>query len=1014
MTSEVKAINYDEIRRNYPQIPEKIVDKVEKIGAENKFLKDQKGNEVLDRNGFKISVKPDLYKIIQKLDKLNEAKATSLKYSSKYSSNQRCNTSSVADFRFGGWWALQTTFGAYSMTAVQQSTQNATIQTKDSYIYIDVTTNPVTIFSTYYNDVYPQFLPNFFNPAPIQLPPVSGATSVNQFLVYNNDQTKLVSPWNPPLTGPVDPIQSISMGPTIHLIDDQTLHVYPFLNNNYSGIVDFPSASIFKKMKQPPSDTSLLNWNNPLNIFSFYVADQRYQNLSLNPYTKANNYIGEKAEEEFLCKIKSKKGITVSVPLRKIRITNTTNYNDALIGNDKWTSIYTGCPIKDKGIFVPITPGCTPIISGATGLLSVLNGTYPNGVGVLNNGGDATLKSRFDDIGCGGSMNDYFNCFLLNLDTTNLSSMADINGLIKLPTGIKVTVTYHISSESEYPEMMSAIRAYYYLVIRTSTHTTIRGYHPPNSARLFNTFSELRTALANGTASQNPRDNGPRYGYPLYNQYYHNWYDYGLSTGNFINVQWPLTWNNPSLEYDVAVGNYLTNVRVLYFAIQGTLESDQPDPAVSYGYLPIIPGSGRATFVSKLLTADVTTVPGLITPNGPNGDPVPAGYQTLGDWGSDFGNANAYFVGTINPILTSGKVIGYFRVTDCLFIDFPGAAMASGVYAPENPNTSTNPRIWRESLSAVYAPIFQWFNEIGCESLIIDWVDNAGGLIEIPFAISEFLGSDRIFLSNHTTPKDPCKPIISSESKELKIIEDAFNKNTKSYNCYTSLNEKYYPNSVFRGTNINPKYVTFLTDYNSISSGDQGPNLFVGNKNDGNLGCNTFCRLLGCVEGREFSFSSEILQPPYNINPAYSSENLIDPSGNPAIPFAYIRDNGANLYGWGKKQISTLRQHNGILPLPNPIKGTSKKYNNSMPFSGESLVFPDFGYNPPIRPPIPGWTNLHSYPPNQNDQSTWQFTYLDGAILTLMNPQYYFFSYEFEKLKRNDSKLSLKQKCKSK
>ena len=37
-----------------------------------------------------------------------------------------------------------------------------------------------------------------------------------------------------------------------------------------------------------------------------------------------------------------------------------------------------------------------------------------------------------------------------------------------------------------------------------------KAYHPKNTAKLYDTFAALRTDLAIGNASQNPRDNGIR------------------------------------------------------------------------------------------------------------------------------------------------------------------------------------------------------------------------------------------------------------------------------------------------------------------------------------------------------------------------------------------------------------------------------------------------------------------------------------------------------------------------
>src|ERR1041384_5153133 len=75
-----------------------------------------------------------------------------------------------------------------------------------------------------------------------------------------------------------------------------------------------------------------------------------------------------------------------------------------------------------------------------------------------------------------------------------------------------------------------------------------------------------------------------------------------------------------------------------------------------------------------------------------------------------------------------------------------------GVYAPENPNTSQNPRIFRESLSTVYSKMMQWFNSIGCEAIIIDQVGNLGGEPDM-LSIAEFMGSDRQLYSTYNVFK---------------------------------------------------------------------------------------------------------------------------------------------------------------------------------------------------------------------------------------------------------------------
>src|SRR5204863_211181 len=88
-----------------------------------------------------------------------------------------------------------------------------------------------------------------------------------------------------------------------------------------------------------------------------------------------------------------------TTPLRKIRITNTAYYATIGIPNDTWTTIYTGNPEIDEGIFSCVTPGSNVTIEGATAALSILNGTYRNGIGLLNAGTNLGLKSSFVDKG---------------------------------------------------------------------------------------------------------------------------------------------------------------------------------------------------------------------------------------------------------------------------------------------------------------------------------------------------------------------------------------------------------------------------------------------------------------------------------------------------------------------------------------------------------------------------------------------------------------------------------------
>ena len=216
---------------------------------------------------------------------------------------------------------------------------------------------------------------------------------------------------------------------------------------------------------------------------------------------------------------------------------------------------------------------------------------------------------------------------------------------------------------------------------------------------------------------------------------------------NMVNCPYPVNYYNRLFRYDTALGNYLVNVHNLVFTIRGVLEPDQPDPVTTLSY-PFIrdPSAGRAHFEGLVVPANV--VNGVIRPN------IPPNYASMGSYHDDTLNLNAHYFGQINPALTGGKIIGYLYKRDSRFMD-PNVYMDSrGVYAPENPNTSQNPRIFRESLSAVYSKMMQWFNSIGCEAIIIDQAGNLGGEPDV-LSIAEFMGSDRQLYFTYNAFKDP-------------------------------------------------------------------------------------------------------------------------------------------------------------------------------------------------------------------------------------------------------------------
>lgn len=908
--------------------------------------------------------------LLVSLELLPQVQAVSPTTDEAWAPNNAESSYNFNNSKFHGWWR-STMIGA--MNGFAAGGPSSALQ--DQYIYIDTSVYPVRVFTTYGTDRFPRVQPDAFDPHPIPLPRVPGVSTANSYLYKGPN--KLVNGYNPPFGGSFAPILSLINGATLKLLDDQTISAFKYFNYHYAGQTTLAGLAIYKKMQHPPTDTSGLDWNNPVNLFKYYTSANTFANLSTSQRTGALNYVGKKSATDLTNRFLNG-AFTTKTPLRKVRVTNTAYYATIGIPNDAWTTIYTGDPETDQGIFSYVTPGSNVTIEGATGALSILNGTYRNGIGLLNAGANLYLKSGFVDKGPHGSYNDLFNSFLLNLDTSSLQSLADpATGWINLPPGIAVTVNHSISPNSTYAEFCAASAAWFYAVFGTATHVERTIYTEPGSCRLINTFDNLQNALRNGSANRSFGDS-VRYGQPFVSWYYHNFFDYrdvisGLGieeTGglqNMVNCPYPVNYYNRSFQYDVSLGNYLVNVHNLVFTIRGVLEPDQPnptDPVIGIGY-PFIrdPSAGRAHFEGLVIPANV--VNGVIQPN------VPRNYATMGPYHDNALNLNAHYFGQINPALTGGKVIGYLYKRDSKFMDPHSYMDSRGVYAPENPNTSQNPRIFRESLSTVYSKMMQWFNSIGCEAIIIDETGNLGGEPDV-LSIAEFMGSNRqlyftynVFKGKQRQPRN----YLRSDT-----VAQAAGHFQGSQYLDVSLNEKVYPGSVFKGTKV-----VFVSDIFARSAGDIAPNYFIGDgERAGDLGNGTQASIVGCLDGREFSFISVANSFPSNTNPTSASKNLFDKQGKPVSPFTFNMDWGGYFLRYSDKRLSMLRQNLQVKPVRTPYLGASG--SNALPISFEQTVFPDFGFTPMTRPFIPGWTTLHPRAPTPSDPTTWTYLYLDAAI----------------------------------
>jgi hypothetical protein len=268
--------------------------------------------------------------------------------------------------------------------------------------------------------------------------------------------------------------------------------------------------------------------------------------------------------------------------------------------------------------------------------------------------------------------------------------------------------------------------------------------------------------------------------------------------------------------------------------------------------------------------------------------------------------------------------------------------------------------------------MMQWFNSIGCEAIIIDQTGNLGGEPDV-LSIAEFIGSNRQLYFTYNVFKDKQRqPRNYLRSDTVAQAAEHFQ---GSQHLDVSLNEKLYPGSVFKGTKV-----VFVSDIFARSAGDIAPNYFIGQgAHAGDLGNDTQASIVGCLDGREFSFISVANSFPSNTNSTSASKNLVDKQGKPVSPFTFNIDWGGYFLRYSDKQLSMLRQNTQIKPARTSYTGTSG--SNALPISFEQTVFPDFGFTSMTRDFIPGWTTIHPKQPTPSDPTTWAYLYLDAAIL---------------------------------
>jgi hypothetical protein len=126
------------------------------------------------------------------------------------------------------------------------------------------------------------------------------------------------------------------------------------------------------------------------------------------------------------------------------------------------------------------------------------------------------------------------------------------------------------------------------------------------------------------------------------------------------------------------------------------------------------------------------------------------------------------------------------------------------------------------------------------------------------FTLAEFFGDDRDGLENYYVKNDTGYGSIK-KSNNLEFIDNTINSVNNEYKqFYVSKNEKYYPGSVFR----NGKVVILCDD----STGSSFSRFFIGDHLDRNIGSNTIVKIIGDIDGRWKSMTTDNYRLPVNFD----------------------------------------------------------------------------------------------------------------------------------------------------
>lgn len=902
-------------------------------------------------------------KLLKEHGKKDEEKIQ--QYLEKYSATKV--TRAGEENPFHGWWQLVSR--GYMPPSLGSETSD-----DPSYIYIDTTADPLPIVTSITGT------PSL----PRERTNLDGAQFYTEYYQPSADELVFAYDLDGPYYAPYNGVSWFSM----KLQEDgQTMVAITRSRPKFAGATSL--VGLYKKVDEPlqpvrpfdSTDAAFPDATNPVEmarqIYSSFTLNQlNPQNVNFNDGDYRSFYEREELFNQFL-----DGGIEIKTPIRRVRVSRPGEHYSQEFGvttSDRMTDIFTDC-------YSYVTTGATVEIGGFEGSWACMNGKYVNGVSYMEEGAVPNPSPTHLDV-CStddpckkGTWCNVFNHFLLRFDSSKSKKFPhDELGYAKFCGKPWVKVKHHITPNMEYPAFRAAMEAMFYKMYRVSQHGAFNAYFKPGSAFLIDTWKELQEAVANDNLGGT--DNLVR---TRTNQ--------SIPSGFFNNAVYAdrgvVTYNDPfglsqiegsKWDYNIVLGNYVTNVKAMFWAIEGTPdltpvgangEPLQFDPTL-VGYKPAIPGSNRANFVGAL--GDVTVVDGKVTSvQNPDSE-----YYTSFDLYAQEGlltveqAANGQCVGLIDTKLTKGKKVGYIRMVNALLSDYYGF-VGENNFAPDVPVTA---KYARQSYLKVFSNITKYLNEQNCDAVILDIRTNNGGYMNNCFNLAEFFGDDRAAISFGYSKKDNGNSDLI-EYADLEFFQDVFQAYTAMFErFYVQENEQNFPGSVFKGSKDRPKKVVVLTDEAAASAGDIFPHFFLGENLDGNLGSYTTGVIIGDIDGRLKGSSGSRNPVPVSLD----SNRLYDANGNPFAPIRFRQDIAAGSLKNGLTDIWYNQQSNKVAPIKAPtLRGRAG--GAPLPNDWETNVWPALGL---IDAPKGLFSKcIKKGKPCADKPETWRDPWLEQAIL---------------------------------